>query len=74
MQITSATIIANRCVEVVASGPRGGTHEFTVHYDRHGKVSYGQRHKPSHEYYLPPLIPQDIRDAAWETYVTSGRC
>jgi len=68
MHVVSANVIDRRCVEVIATGPKGGSHEFTVHYDRHDKVAYGFRHKPGNEYLLPPLIPETVRTAAWEAY------
>ncbi len=71
MNIISSTVIDTRCVEVHAAGPRGGTHEFTVHYDRRDKVLYGFRHRPGNEYLLPPLIPEEVRTAAWTAYTNT---
>ena len=57
-----------RVIEVFATGSRGGSHEWTVDFNRNGTIWGGYRHKPYLGYVEAHVIPLEITVAAKACY------
>ena len=59
-----ATLNAYDDVDVTASGPRGGTSDWTVMFSRLGRLAGSYRHTPDPRYFEPDDTPTPLVSAA----------
>jgi hypothetical protein len=68
LDVVTTKLIHALCVEVHAKGPKGGMQEWAVDYNRLNVVTGGYCYKGPTGYYVPHLIPDEIKSAAWKVY------